>query len=214
MFYYLIDFVLHLDTHLSALLAALGIWTYVFLFGIIFLETAFVVTAMLPGDSLLFASGALVASTNILNIHILFIALVAASIIGNTVNYYLGKWIGPKIFRYQDSWLLNKKHIEEAHRYYERFGGKTIIIARFVPIVRTFAPFVAGIGYMSYRQFSFYNVVGAVLWIGSLLYGSYLFGNIPIIKENFSLVVMAIIVISVLPIIIKLIHQKFSQAKV
>ncbi|HZW61192.1 MAG TPA: DedA family protein [Candidatus Babeliales bacterium] len=212
--HYVLTFILHLDDHLIQLVTTYGIWTYIFLFGIIFLETAIIPAAILPGDSLLFASGALAASAaGVLNIHLLFILLVAASVMGNGLNYYIGKWLGPKIFRSHHSWLFNKKHIDNAHRYYERYGGKTIIIARFIPIVRTVAPFIAGIGYMTYRQFFVYNLTGALLWIGFLLYGSFLFGNIPIVKQNFSLVIVAIVVISILPAILEFIYQKYSQAK-
>lgn len=212
--YSLLSFVLHLDDHLALLMTNYGTWMYLFLFTIIFLETAFIPAAMLPGDSLLFASGLVVASSiDVLNIHLLFILLVLASIFGNKVNYYLGKLIGPKIFHRNDSWLFNKKHLATAHSYYERFGGKTIIIARFIPIVRTFAPFIAGVSYMSDRQFFIYNIFGALLWIGSLLYGSYLFGNIPVVRDNFSFVIIAIIVMSILPAIIKLIHHKYTQKK-
>ena len=185
--HYLITFVLHLDEHLIAFVTTYGAWTYAMLFLIIFCETGIIVTAFLPGDSLLFAAGALSASmNNALNIHILFVSLLAASVIGNGVNYFIGKWLGPKVFCSRTSWLLNPKHLEKAHYFYERFGGKTIIIARFIPVVRTVAPFIAGLGYMTYRQFFIYNLIGALLWIGLLLYGSYSFGNIPVVKQHFS----------------------------
>lgn len=206
------DFILHLDTHLINLVSTYGIWTYGLLFLIIFCETGLVVTPFLPGDSLLFASGALAASTaQGFNVHVLFILLVTASIFGNGLNYLIGRFIGPKVFHSSSSWFFNKKHLEQAHRFYEVYGGKTIIIARFIPIIRTFAPFVAGIGYMSYRKFFAYNIAGALLWIGSLLYVSYWFGNLPFIKQHFSTVVMAIIIISLLPPFIELIRQKYCR---
>ncbi len=207
----LLNFFLHLDVHLIAFVNAYGIWTYALLFTIIFCETGIIITAFLPGDSLLFASGALAANTGILNIHMLFILLVTASVIGNGVNYFIGKWLGPKVFYSKQSWLFNKKYLAKTHRFYERFGGKTIIIARFIPIIRTFAPFIAGIGYMTYRQFFIYNLIGAVLWIGTLLYGSYLFGNIPIVKQHFSLMLLVIIVLSILPAIVEILRRQYLK---
>lgn len=210
---FLLNFILHLDEHLIAFVTAYGAWTYAMLFLIIFCETGIIVTAILPGDSLLFAAGALTASvSDVLNVHLLFILLVIASIIGNTLNYFIGKWLGPKIFRSESSWLFNKKHLNQAHSYFERYGGKTIVIARFLPILRTFAPFVAGIGYMTYKQFLFYTIIGAFSWIGTLIYGSYLFGNIPIVKEHFSLVIIAIIVLSVLPALVEVLRRKYVKA--
>ncbi len=208
----LLNFVLHLDHHLTTFVTLYGMWTYGLLFLIIFCETGLVVTPFLPGDSLLFAAGAIAAGTSdALNIHLLFVLLVIASITGNGLNYFIGRLIGPKIFFSNKSWFFNKDYLDKAHRFYERFGGKTIIIARFIPIIRTFAPFVAGVGYMSYRQFYFYNIIGAVLWIGSLLYGSYWFGNLPFIKDHFSTVILAIIVISLLPPVIELVRHKCSK---
>lgn len=198
--HYLINFVLHIDQHLTAFVNAYGFWTYVLLFAIIFCETGIIFIAFLPGDSLLFAAGALAANSHtILNINILFLLLVSASVIGNGVNYFTGKWIGPKVFRSQHSWLFNPAHLEKAHHFYERFGGKAIILARFIPIVRTAVPFIAGIGYMTYRHFFIFNLIGALIWMSLLLYGSYSFGNIPFVKEHFSLVIIAIIIISILP---------------
>lgn len=208
----LLNFVLHIDQHLLAFVAAHGSWTYALLFAIIFCETGFVVTPFLPGDSLLFAAGTITASANqALNIHQLFIILVVASIVGNSVNYLIGRLIGPKVF-HSNSWLLNKEYLVKAHAFYERHGGKTIILARFMPIIRTFAPFVAGIGYMNFKLFSMYNVMSAILWIGSLLYVSYLFGNLPFIKDHFSNVVMAIIVISLLPAVIGFVKHRLSAS--
>lgn len=208
----LLNFVLHIDQHLLAFVAAHGSWTYALLFAIIFFETGFVITPFLPGDSLLFAAGSITANANqALNIHQLFILLVIASIIGNTLNYMIGRFIGPRVFQSNNSWLLNKDHLVKAHAFYVRHGGKTIIIARFMPIIRTFAPFVAGIGYMNYRQFFIYNIVSALLWIGSLLYVSYLFGNLPFVKDHFSTVIMGIIVISLLPAVIGFLKHRLSS---
>ncbi|MCD6039385.1 MAG: putative rane protein [Gammaproteobacteria bacterium] len=210
--HYMLSFILHLDEHLIAFVTAYGTWTYALLFLIIFCETGIVFSAILPGDSLLFAAGALTANVgDILNIHILFLLLVAASVLGNGLNYLIGKWFGSRVFRSSNSWLFNKRNIDNAHGFFERYGGKTIIIARFIPMIRTFAPFVAGIGYMAYRQFLIYSLIGAVLWIGVLVYGSYLFGNIPLVKQHFSLVIAAIIVLSVFPALIAVMRRKFSN---
>jgi membrane-associated protein len=210
--HYLLSFMLHLDQHLVTFVSQYGAWSYAILFLIIFCETGLVVFAFLPGDSLLFAAGALAAKAgDALNIHFLFILLVSASILGNTLNYLIGKFIGPKIFRSPDSWLLNKKYLTRAHEFYEQYGSKAIIIARFIPIIRTFAPFVAGIGYMSYRRFSFFNITGALLWIGSLLYTSFLFGNLPLIRDHFSTIILAIIVISLMPIAIGVLHRSYFK---
>jgi membrane-associated protein len=204
-----LDFILHLDQHMVTLFAAYGTWTYALLFLIIFCETGLVVTPFLPGDSLLFATGALAAnSENTLNIHLLFLLLVSASILGNSLNYFIGRFLGPKVFHSRDSFLLNKKYLERAHQFYETYGGKAIIIARFMPIIRTFAPFIAGIGYMSYRRFFAYNIIGAVLWIGSLLYTSYFFGNLPFIKAHFSTIIFGIIGVSLLPAVMEILRHK------
>lgn len=201
----LLQFILHIDQHLLSFVTLYGTWVYAILFFILFCETGLVVTAFLPGDSLLFAAGAISAhSPDSINIHFLFMLLTVASILGNSLNYWIGKKLGPKIFYSPNSWLLNKKHLERAHQFYETYGAKTIIIARFMPIIRTFAPFIAGIGYMSYRRFTLYNVLGAILWVGSLLYVSFLFGNIPAVKDHFSTIVLAIIAISLLPAAIEL----------
>ncbi len=212
--HYLINFVLHLDEHLIAFVMAYGVWTYALLFLIIFCETGIIFSAVLPGDSLLFAAGALTANVNdVLNVHVLFVLLVTASVLGNGLNYFLGKWLAPRVFYSRDSWLFNRKHVDNAHGFFERYGGKTIIIARFIPMVRTFAPFVAGIGYMTYRQFLIYSLVGAFLWVGFLVYGSYFFGNIPVVRQHFSLVVLAIVILSILPALIEFIRRKFFKAK-
>jgi membrane-associated protein len=208
---YILAFILHLDEHLIAFVTTYGAWAYVLLFTIIFCETGVILTAILPGDSLLFAAGALTASSGeALNVHFLFILLVTASTLGNCLNYFIGKWIGPRVFRSHKSWLFNYKNIEKAHSFYTRYGGKTLIIARFLPIIRTFAPFVAGIGQMTFRQFVAYSTIGAFLWIGILVYGSFLFGNIPLVKQHFSLVIIAIIVLSIMPACFEFLRRKLS----
>lgn len=202
-----IDIIIHLDKYLVDLVTQYGVWTYAILFLIIFCETGLVVTPFLPGDSLLFAIGALSAKGG-LNIYTVFILLSIAAIIGDTVNYWIGHLVGPKVFVKTNSRWLNRKHLERTHEFYERYGGKTIIIARFVPIIRTFAPFVAGIGAMTYSKFLLYNVVGGLVWIGGFLGAGYLFGNIPVIKRNFTLVIFAIIVISILPGVIEYLRAR------
>jgi membrane-associated protein len=199
---YLIDFILHLDKHLVDLVTQYGAWTYGILFLIIFCETGLVVTPFLPGDSLLFAVGALSAKGG-LDIFTVFVLLSIAAIIGDTVNYWVGKIVGPKVFSSESSRLLNKEHLRRTHEFYEKYGGKTIIVARFLPIIRTFAPFVAGIGQMSYGKFLLYNVVGGLIWIAGFLYAGYFFGNIPVVKRNFTLVVLALILIPALPAVIE-----------
>lgn len=212
--HYLINFILHLDDHLIAFVTAYGAWTYALLFAIIFCETGIIFAAFLPGDSLLFATGALTASLpGVLNVHVLFALLVAASVIGNGVNYFIGKWIGPKVFRSGNSLFFNRSHILRAHYFYERYGGKAIIIARFIPIIRTVVPFVAGVGYMTYRYFFIFNLIGALLWVGGLVYVSYWFGNIPFVKQHFSLVILAIIGISLLPPVVEIIRHRFKNPK-
>ena len=201
--HHLIDFVLHIDVHLQEIIAHYGLWTYAVLFFIIFAETGFVVTPFLPGDSLLFAAGALCAGS-VLNVHVLAAALVVAAVGGNLVNYWIGTLIGPKVFSREDSWLLRKKHLDRAHAFFEKFGGRSIILSRFVPIVRTFVPFVAGVGRMSYPRFFTFNLVGGTVWIYLLTYLGYFFGRTELVRKNFSLVIMAIIAISVLPILIEM----------
>lgn len=200
-FAYLIDLVLHLDKHLSTLSTSLGSWLYVILFAVVFCETGLIVTPFLPGDSLLFAVGALVALPEAgLSLPLIFVLLTVAAILGDAVNYRVGRMIGPKIFRSEKSLLLNKNYLLKAQRFYEKHGGKAIFLARFVPIVRTFAPFVAGAGKMNYFRFWMFNVSGAIIWVGMFLVGGYLFGNLAIVKRYFSLVMLGIIVVSVLPI--------------
>lgn len=208
----LIDFFLHLDQHLERITSDYGVWTYLILFLIIFCETGLVVTPLLPGDSLLFAAGA-IAALGGLNVFWLFIILTAAAIIGDTVNYWAGHYVGPKIFYKEDVRFLNKKHLQKTHEFYEKYGGKTIILARFIPIIRTFAPFVAGIGSMTYGRFILYNVVGAILWVGICVAAGYLFGNLDIVKNNFSLVILAIIFVSILPIIVEFVRARLSAKR-
>ncbi|OQW93104.1 MAG: hypothetical protein BWK79_12925 [Beggiatoa sp. IS2] len=210
---YFIEIMLHLDVHLYELVSSYGTWVYAILFMIIFAETGLVVTPFLPGDSLLFAAGG-IAATGALDPHFLALLLITAAILGDTVNYWIGYYAGPKVFSRQKSFFFNPQHLQRTHEFYEKYGGKTIIIARFVPIIRTFAPFVAGIGQMSYKHFIFYNVVGAILWVVIFIYGGYLFGNLPAVKRHFSLVIIAIIIISVMPIVIELIrHRRKSDKK-
>jgi membrane-associated protein len=197
----LIDIVLHLDQYLAGIIESYGFWTYLLLFVIIFCETGFVVTPFLPGDSLLFAAGTFAASGS-LDLAWLTGLLSIAAVAGDTVNYWAGCVIGPKVFTSAQSRLLNKEHLIKTHRFYEKYGGKTIIIARFMPIIRTFAPFVAGIGSMTYIRFITYNIFGGIGWILVLTLGGYFFGNIPLVRKNFTLVIMAIIVLSVLPPIV------------
>lgn len=194
----LIDLFLHLDKHLETLTRDYGGWTYAILFLIVFCETGLVVTPFLPGDSLLFAAGA-IAAVGELDVTVLCALLTAAAILGDTVNYHLGKYLGPKVLRGESSRIFNKKHLERTHRFFETYGGKTIILARFVPIVRTFAPFVAGVGAMSYGRFLCYNVVGGVVWVVSLVFAGYRFSKLSWVRDNFSIVILAIIFISVLP---------------
>jgi membrane-associated protein len=211
---HLVDIVLHLDKHLNELVRQYGPWTYLILFVIVFAETGLVVTPFLPGDSLLFAVGAL-AATEGSPIRVEWVAalLIAAAILGDTVNYQIGHFVGPKIFTQKHSRWFKREHLDRTHEFFERYGGKTIIIARFVPIVRTFAPFVAGVGAMTYWQFLLYNVVGALLWVGLLLPAGYFFGNAPIVKDNFSIVILAIIALSLLPALFEFIRAR-SKAKV
>lgn len=200
-----IDFFLHLDVHLEAFVSQYGLWVYALLFLIVFAETGLVVTPFLPGDSLLFTTGAMAAS-GILDIWTAAILILIAAIAGDAVNYSVGHFVGPRIFRADDRrsfWhrLLNREHLMRAHAFFERHGGKAVVMGRFVPIIRTFVPFVAGCGSMSYPTFAFYNVAGALLWVGLCVGAGYGFGNVPVVKENFELVVVAIVFISLLPIV-------------
>jgi membrane-associated protein len=193
-----IDIVLNLEQHLTWVVQNYGTYVYVILFAIIFCETGLVVTPFLPGDSLLFVAGTL-AATGHMDVHALFAALCLASFLGDNTNYWVGRFVGPKVFRSADSRLLNRQHLERTHAFYQRHGGKTIVIARFMPIVRTFAPFVAGIGRMHYAHFVGYSAAGSVFWIAFFVYGGYLFGNLPFIKQNLSWFIIGIVLISVAP---------------
>jgi len=210
----LIDFILHLDEHLAEIVSQYGTWTYALLFLIIFMETGLVVTPFLPGDSLLFAAGTLAspALNEALNIWILIPLLIAAAIIGDTVNYWIGHFIGPKAFS-GNVRFLKKEYLDRTHEFYERHGGKTIILARFIPIIRTFAPFVAGVGAMTYSKFLLYNVVGGVLWVTIFTLAGYFFGRLPFVRDNFSLVVLAIIAISVMPAVYEVVKERLRTRR-
>ncbi|WP_394332400.1 DedA family protein [Arcticibacter eurypsychrophilus] len=204
----MIDFVLHIDKHLVEIVSEYSTWTYLILFIIIFAETGFVVTPFLPGDSLLFAAGAIIARPESgLNIFFMGLLLIAAAVLGDMANYHIGDYIGPKAFsgKYK---LLKKEYLEKTQHFYDKHGGKTIIYARFVPIVRTFAPFIAGIGTMSYARFASYNVVGGVAWVSSFLFLGYFFGGLPLIKDNFTYVIFAIILISLIPPLFEVLRKK------
>ena len=206
----LLDFILHVDAHLLEFITNYGVWIYAILFLIIFVETGLVVMPFLPGDSLLFAAGALAASTGAMNPYVLIILLFAAAVLGDTLNYHIGKFIGPRVFEIE-SRFINKKHLTYTQKFFEKHGGKTIIFARFVPFARTFAPFVAGAGHMHYKYFLSFNVIGAICWVGSFVTLGYLFGNMPIVKDNFTHLIFGIIIISVLPGIIGFIRQKLKK---
>jgi membrane-associated protein len=207
-----IDFFLHLDRHMAEVIASYGAYTYALLFAIVFLETGLVVTPILPGDSLLFAAGTF-AGRGDLNVALLFALLSAAAILGDTVNYAIGARFGPKVFHYPKSRLFNPDHLRRTHEFYEKYGGKTIIIARFVPIIRTFAPFVAGIGAMSYPRFLVYNVVGGMLWVAVCVFAGYFFGAQPLVKDNFSLVIVAIVVISMIPGLVEVVRHRLAARR-
>jgi membrane-associated protein len=208
---YLIDLILHLDKYLGQIIQDYGTWTYLLMFFVIFMETGFVVTPFLPGDSLIFAAGAF-AGLGYLNVGILFVVLAVAAIAGDTANYWIGHLIGPRAFS-GNIRFLKKEYLDRTHAFYEKHGGKTIIIARFVPIIRTFAPFVAGVGAMTYPKFIAYNVIGGLAWVTLFTFGGYFFGNLPIVQENFTFVILAIIFISVLPAIIELIKGRQQTRK-
>ena len=205
----LIDLFIHLDIYLQNFVTQYGHLVYIILFTIVFCETGLVITPFLPGDSLLFAAGS-IAAMGQLNVHLLALLLVIAAILGDNVNYAIGKFVGPKIFHKNSSLLFNKKYLLKTHAFYEKYGAKTIVIARFIPIIRTFAPFVAGIAAMSYTRFFAYNIVGALLWVGIFIYGGFYFGNIPVVKQNFTLVIIAIIILSILPPLIEFARHKFA----
>lgn len=205
-----INLFLHLDKHLDTVISSFGVWTYVILFLIIFCETGLVVTPILPGDSMLFAAGTFAAMGS-LDKWYLAVSLAIAAILGDTVNYWIGYIVGPRVFTSSSSKFLNKKHLTRSHEFYEKYGGKTIIIARFMPIIRTFAPFVAGIGRMTYIKFLLYNITGGILWISLFIFGGYYFGNIPFVKHNFTVVIFVIIFISLIPIVIEFLRHKYGK---
>jgi len=211
--HFLVDFILHIDVHLAELVAQYGIWIYAILFLILFCETGLVVTPFLPGDSLLFVAGALSALPgNDLNIHLMAALLVVAAVLGDAVNYTIGRLFGERLFSNPNSRIFRRSYLDKTHGFYERHGGKTIILARFVPIVRTFAPFVAGMGHMSYRHFALFNVAGALAWVLLFSYAGYLFGDLPVVQQNLKLLIVAIIVVSVLPGVIEVWRHR-RQAK-
>jgi membrane-associated protein len=210
---WLIEFILHLDSNLTYMIDHYGIWVYAILFIVVFCETGLVITPFLPGDSLIFAAGALAVAYGSFNIWALFIVFVTAAILGDTVNYWIGNYVGPKVFRQEDSRLFKKKYLDQAHVFYEKHGSKTIVLARFVPIVRTFAPFVAGVGEMNYRKFIVYNVLGGFLWVTIFLSMGYWVGNQPFVQDNFGLVLIAMIVISFMPMAIDFIMEWMKARK-
>ena len=205
-----IDFILHVDVHLKELFENYGVWVYAILFLIIFCETGLVVTPFLPGDSLLFAAGALTVGS-VLDVHTLAAVLIIAAVLGNVVNYTIGHFFGEQLFRNPDSKIFRRDYLEKTHAFYAKHGGKTIIITRFLPIVRTFAPFVAGIALMSPVKFLSFNITGAILWVVGLVSAGYFLGNIPIVKNNFSVVIYGIIIVSVLPVVIEFIRAKIKK---
>lgn len=211
--HHFIDLFLHLDHHINTIVSNYGTWTYALVFFIIFAETGLVVTPFLPGDSLLFALGAVAAAPDSLNPHGLFFLLTAAAILGNTVNYWVGCRLAPKVLRNEKIHFIKPEHLERTHQFFEKYGGKTIIITRFVPIIRTFAPFLAGVGSMTYGRFAIYNTTGAVLWVGIGIYSGYFFGNLPLVKKNFSAVILAIIVISLIPAVVEFLRHRSSTSK-
>ena len=202
-----IDIVLHLDRHLQWLVTNYGTWVYAILFLIVFCETGLVVTPFLPGDSLLFVAGTLAAAGN-MYVHGLFAALATASFLGDNTNYWIGRYVGPRVFKREGSLLLNPEHLARTQRFYDKYGANTIFFARFMPIVRTFAPFVAGIGRMQYARFLFFSFAGSIAWVGSLTYAGYYFGNVPVVKQNLTLVILAIVLISILPGIVEYLRHR------
>jgi membrane-associated protein len=206
---YIADFIMHIDVHLGAIIKDYGIWTYLILFIIIFCETGLVVTPFLPGDSLLFAAGTF-AAIGSLDVLWLFLLLSLAAVGGDTVNYWIGCFAGPKVFHKERVRFLNKEYLDRTHQFYEKYGGKTIIIARFVPIIRTFAPFVAGIGNMTYWRFISYNIIGGIAWIAICVFAGYYFGNLPFVRNNFSLVILVIIIISIMPGVVEIVKHKYT----
>ncbi len=209
---HLIDFILHIDRHLIELCADYGAWVYLILFMIIFCETGLVVTPLLPGDSLLFATGSM-AAIGALDVRLSIILISGAAILGDSVNYSIGHFVGPKVFHDDHARFLNKEYLHRTHAFYERHGGKTIVIARFLPIIRTFAPFVAGIGSMTYPKFLFYNIFGGILWTLTFIFAGFWFGSIPFIKNNFSMVIMALVIIPGIPALVEFIRIHIDRKK-
>ncbi len=205
-----IEVILHLDVYLQAIVNEYAMFSYVILFLIVFLETGVVVTPFLPGDSLLFTAGAL-SATGAFRVVPLFLLIFTAAVLGDTMNYHAGKYVGPKVFKREDSFFFHKEHLVRAEKFYEKHGRKTIILARFIPIIRTFAPFVAGIGIMPYRVFILYNIVGGLLWSALFIFGGYWFGNLPWVEENFGLLILVIIFLSITPIIKEVIYHYFQK---
>jgi len=206
------DLLVHLDRHLATLLQQHGAWIYLLLFAIIFCETGLVVTPFLPGDSLLFVAGAL-AATGGIDVHLVALLLVAAAVLGNTVNYSIGYFVGPKVFHWEQSRFFNRKALDRAHAFYEKHGGKTIVITRFVPILRTFAPFVAGIARMTYVRFTAYNLAGALAWVLALLYAGYWFGNVPFVKQNLTWVILSIVAVSLMPLAFEYFRHRLNKTR-
>lgn len=204
-----INMFLHLDKHLNIVIQNYGVWTYLIIFLIIFCETGLVITPLLPGDSLLFAAGSF-AGMGMLDVRLLFLILSVAAILGDSVNYYIGRYMGPKVFQKGNSRIFKKEYLDKTHKFYEKYGGKTIILARFIPIVRTFAPFVAGVGNMSYGRFAVYNITGGIVWVGLFVFGGYYFGGLQIVRQNFTIVILAIIFISIIPGIVSLFRGHHS----
>jgi len=207
-----IDFLLHLDRHLSAIIQTYGLWTYLILFAVIFCETGLVVTPFLPGDSLLFAAGTF-AALGALRPGLLVLILGSAAVLGDNLNYWIGHHVGPKVFRQDRSRFFKKEHLDRTHAFYEKYGTKAIVIARFMPIVRTFSPFVAGIGRMPYAKFLLFDVLGGFFWVSFFTWGGYFFGNIPLVKRNFTLVIVAIILLSISPAAVELLRHKWRKRK-
>lgn len=208
------DFIIHIDKHLQVLASEYGLWLYGILFVIVFCETGLVVTPFLPGDSLLFAAGSLASvAGSQLDPHLLFLVFFLAAVLGDTVNYGIGHKLGPKVFDFRKSRFFNPEHLQKTHAFFEKYGGKTIIIARFIPIIRTFAPFVAGIGAMSYSRFILFNILGALLWVGLFSYSGYYFGQLPFVQKNFKFLILAIIVFSLLPPVVEYIKHRAGKRR-
>jgi membrane-associated protein len=213
-FNWVVDFIIHIDVHLAEMIAQYGMWIYAILFIIIFCETGLVVTPFLPGDSLLFVAGALAAlGTNHINVHLMVLLLIGAAILGDASNYLIGKLFGEKLFRNPNSKIFKQVYLKKTHDFYEKHGGKTIIIARFVPIIRTFAPFVAGMGKMTYIRFFSYNIIGGISWVPLFMYAGYFFGELDFVKNNLSFLIFAIIFISLIPGIIEVLRQRAKGRK-